>query len=338
MGIDILSRLLVGVLPVLCFLATLMFLDSYKLVSLRSVLLAMLGGAAAAGFGFLVNVAILEELSLAGPHLLLYVAPVVEELLKAIILIYLLRSRRIGFLVDAAIFGFAVGTGFALVENLYYLKALPDSLLVVWIVRGFGTAIMHGGTAAIFGIISKTLTERRESTFALLFLPGLLAAIAVHSFFNHFFLSPALSAAAVLLLLPPLIFVVFRRSEAALEKWLGIGFDSNTELLRLMDSGEFTESRIGRYLQSLCDRFSSEVLADMLCYIRLHVELGLKAKGLLLMREAGFDLPPDPELRAAFDELAYLERSIGKTGRLAIMPFVHHSDRDRWQLHLLERK
>jgi RsiW-degrading membrane proteinase PrsW (M82 family) len=337
MGVEILSRLLVGVFPVLCFLATLMYLDSYKLVSLRSVLLAMLGGAAAAGAGFMVNVAILEELSLAGPDLQRYVAPVVEEVLKAAVLIYLLRSRRVGFLVDAAIFGFAVGTGFALVENLHYLKALPDSLLVVWIVRGFGTAIMHGGTAAIFGIISKTLTERRDSISAQLFAPGLVAAILVHSFFNHFFLSPALSAAAVLLLLPPLIFVVFRRSEAALEQWLGRGFDSNTELLRLMNSGEFTDSRIGRYLQSLCDRFSGEVLADMLCYVRLHVELGLKAKGLLLMRESGFDLPPDPELQAAFDELAYLERSIGKTGRLAIMPFVHHSDRDRWQLHLLER-
>ena len=88
----------------------------------------------------------------------------------------------------------------------------------------------------------------------------------------------------------------------------------------------------------MCDRFSGEVLADMLCYLRLHVELALKAKGLLLMRVSGFDLPPDPELQATFDELAYLERSIGRTGRLAIMPFVHHSDRDRWQLHLLGRR
>jgi hypothetical protein len=105
-----------------------------------------------------------------------------------------------------------------------------------------------------------------------------------------------------------------------------------------MSSGEFSKSRIGRYLQSLCDRFSGDVLADMLCYLRLHVELALKAKGLLLMRESGFEIPHDPELQAMFDELEYLERNIGKTGKLAILPFVHQSDRDRWQLYLLGHK
>ena len=42
--------------------------------------------------------------------------------LKALIVVVLIRTHRIGFLVDAAILGFAVGTGFALVENLYYLR------------------------------------------------------------------------------------------------------------------------------------------------------------------------------------------------------------------------
>ena len=61
-------------------------------------------------------------------------------------------------------------------------------------------------------------------------------------------------------------------------------------------------------------------------------------EGILLLRESGFDPPPDPELAATFEELDYLERSIGRTGRLAILPFVHHSDRDVWQLQLLGRK
>ena len=55
----------------------------------------------------------------------------------------------------------------------------------------------------------------------------------------------------------------------------------------------------------------------------------------LLARESGFDLPPDPEIRSKLDELGYLERSIGKTGKLAIMPFLHKSDRDLWQLNML---
>jgi len=160
----------------------------------------------------------------------------------------------------------------------------------------------------------------------------------VHSCFNHFFLAPVLSAGAVLLLLPPVLFVVYRRSEASLARWLRVGFDVDAELLRLIHSGRFPASRIGRYLQSLTGRFEGEVLADMLCYLRLNVELALKAKGLLLMRDAGFEVPPDPALRATFDELDYLEKSIGRTGRLAVLPFVYGTDRDRWQVHLLTRR
>jgi RsiW-degrading membrane proteinase PrsW (M82 family) len=44
--------------------------------------------------------------------------------------------HRIGFLVDAAIFGFTVGSGFAVIENLYYLEQVPDAGRGTWIVRG----------------------------------------------------------------------------------------------------------------------------------------------------------------------------------------------------------
>ena len=91
-------------------------------------------------------------------------SPWLEELLKALILIHLIRTRRVGLLVDAAIAGFAVGTGFALVENLYYLAMRPEAQTDVQVIRGFGTAIMHGGATAIFGIVSVALVERKGDT------------------------------------------------------------------------------------------------------------------------------------------------------------------------------
>ena len=54
-----------------------------------------------------------------------------------------------------------------------------------------------------------------------------------------------------------------------------------------------------------------------------------------MMREAGFDAEPDPTLKATFDELQFLEKSIGRTGLLAIGPFLHTSTRDLWQLNML---
>jgi hypothetical protein len=56
-----------------------------------------------------------------------------------------------------------------------------------------------------------------------------------------------------------------------------------------------------------------------------------------MMREAGFDAEPDPTLKATFDELRYLERSIGRTGMLALTPFLHTSTRDLWELTMLDR-
>jgi hypothetical protein len=34
--------------------------------------------------------------------------------------------------------------------------------------------------------------------------------------------------------------------------------------------------------------------------------------------------------------MRYLERSVGKTGRLAVVPLLHGSSKDVWQLKMLE--
>jgi hypothetical protein len=40
-------------------------------------------------------------------------------------------------------------------------------------------------------------------------------------------------------------------------------------------------------------------------------------------------------VRANLEEMRYLERTIGATGRLAVQPLLANSDKDLWQLHLL---
>jgi hypothetical protein len=76
----------------------------------------------------------------------------------------------------------------------------------------------------------------------------------------------------------------------------------------------------------------------MLCLLHIHLELSIRAKGLLLMRETGHEPPLDPEIAEKFAELRYLEKSIGKTGRLTILPILRWSSRDLWQLYMLGRK
>ena len=74
----------------------------------------------------------------------------------------------------------------------------------------------------------------------------------------------------------------------------------------------------------------------MMCLLRLRAELAIRAKGVLMMREAGFDAAADPTVKDKLEELRYLEKSIGKTGLRALQPFLHASTRDLWQLAVLD--
>jgi len=326
---------LVGMLPVLSFLAVLLYLDSYKLVRLRFVIAIVACGVGVAGASYLVNDQLLGYVEIDFKIFTRYISPVLEELLKGLVIFVLIRKNRIGFLVDAAILGFAVGTGFALVENLYYLYTRPDAGMGIWIVRGFGTAIMHGGATALFAVIGLARVEREGAVRVQAFLPGFAVAIVLHSAFNHFFLSPIFSTLGILLVLPPLLRAAFLRSEKAVSDWLGTGFDADTEMLALLDSDEFFDSPAGQYLNELRDKFQGPILVDLLCYLRLYTELGVRAKGILMMRESGFEVPIDEATRAKFAEMRYLEKSIGRIGLLAMKPMLHMSPKDLWQLYMI---
>ena len=216
MPLDVLIRAPIGLLPVVIFLVFLVWMDSYKLVSLRKVLAVIIVGGLTAVAAMYVNGWLIQELGMGLREYSRYVSPVVEEILKALVIVYLFRSNRIGFLVDSAIMGFAVGAGFALVENYMYLQTHGTAAMGVWIVRGFGTAIMHGGVSAIFAISSQTLTERQMKINPVYYLPGLAAAVFLHSIFNHFLVAPVMQTLGTLMILPPLVSMLFQRSAHAL--------------------------------------------------------------------------------------------------------------------------
>ena len=333
---DLLIKAPVGLLPVIIFLMVLVYMDSYKLVSLRTVLWVILAGALLPIAGYWLNGYAIAALGWDLSTYSRYAAPIIEEGLKASVMVFLFRTHRIGFLVDSAILGFAVGAGFGVVENFYYLYMASDAHIAVWVVRGFGTAIMHGGVMALFGVMAQTLTERSMKINPLLYIPGFIVAITIHSVFNHFPGTPILTTLGTLILLPPILLVVFQKSARSMHEWLEVDFDEDALLLEQINSGEFAESKIGQFLEDLKQKFPGTVVVDMLCYLRLYTELALRAKGVLMMRENGLDTPVGERTKAKFEEMHYLERSIGKTGCLAMRPFLQMTRKDLWQLYVLE--
>jgi RsiW-degrading membrane proteinase PrsW (M82 family) len=336
MSYDMLVRAPIGLLPVVIFLVVLVYMDSYKLVRLHTILWVIALGGLTTVASYFVNGYLIDLSGYGFLKYSRYIAPLAEETLKGLVMVYLFRSNRIGFLVDAAIFGFAVGAGFAVVENFYYLYSGAGTHMGVWVVRGFGTAIMHGGVTAVFGVLAQALTERSMRINPLLYLPGLIIAAGMHSIFNHFPGSPISATIGTLLILPPIFYLVFQRSASGMHSWLELDFDADTKLLDQINSGDFAQTKIGIFLNDLRVKFEGPVVVDMLCYLRIYTELAVRAKGVLMMRENGLDAPVGERTREKFEELHYLEKSIGKTGCLAMSPFLQMERKDLWQMNVLE--
>jgi len=326
-----------SVVPVLVFLIVLIYFDSFKLVRFKEILFSVLFGGIIALACLMLNIWLMNQVFGSREMYIRYGSPILEETIKGLYILFLVTKRRVGFLVDAAIFGFAIGTGFAAIENIYYIFSLFHASPLLWVLRGFGTAIMHGSTTAILAIIYKNLVDRYGEEKLKYFITALVLAIAIHSVFNHFFINPLLTTILQLIIFPFLYFIIFNYSDKKIRKWLELNLDADVTILEYIKNGTITDTKIGAYLQLLKNNFSGLVVADMLCYLRLHLELGIRAKGILLLRESGFRVKVDSGIKESIGELKFLEKSIGKTGILALSPLLSSSVHDFWQPYLLQK-
>ena len=328
--------IVVAVLPAFVFLGVLLLMDSFKLVRPASVGLALVYGMLAGIACEALHLRLLAA-SVDVGVLTHYVAPVTEETAKALFVAFLILRRRVGFVVDAAVQGFAVGTGFAVFENFTYLREVGSAPLMLWVVRGLGTAVLHGATTAVLAMIAKTMADRTPERAMLALLPGWGAAIVVHATYNRLLVSPLIATALLLIVLPLLVIAVFERSDRATREWVGAGLDLDIELLQLVVSEHFQVTRFGTYLRELRVHFDGPVVADMFCLLRLELELSVQAKARLIARGAGLEMPVDDDLHESLSELKYLQRSIGRTGLLALKPLQVTSHRDDWHRFMLSQ-
>jgi len=220
------------------------------------------------------------------------------------------------------------------------MQALGERSVFIWLIRGLGTAVMHGGTTSIMMITIRYFSERRKHNPVLIVLGGLLTAMLIHAGFNYLVhvVSPEIILIMQLLILPTLLAVTFTKSEKNLRDWLEEGLAANVELLSDIRAGRFRETKAGQYLYSLKELFPGEILADIFCYLQIYLELSARTKALLILKELGLPPTPDPETPAKFTELKQLEKNIGKTGRMAMAPLIHTNPRDLWQLYFLDQQ
>ncbi|MBQ4487236.1 MAG: PrsW family intramembrane metalloprotease [Oscillospiraceae bacterium] len=131
------------------------------------------------------------------------ITPISEELLKAIPILYfaLIFSDDRDTLLSIS---FALGIGFAVLENATILTQYIKSVTISWaLARVIGAALMHGACTACVGMGMSYIRKRRKlfysGTFALL-----ITAIIFHATFNVLVQSEYRAAA---LILPSMVYI-----------------------------------------------------------------------------------------------------------------------------------
>ncbi|MFO7722798.1 MAG: PrsW family glutamic-type intramembrane protease [Bacteroidales bacterium] len=327
---------LVSFLPAVLFLAGLYLLDSFKLVARKWLIYSFAWGIVGAQVAWIVNTTVNQATAFDYQQFIRYVSPVTEELIKALFIIFLIRKRHIGFTIDAAIYGFAVGAGFALAENLHLIfGAGTDQGLMVWVLRGFGTSMMHGGGCALFAIVMIAGIQR-DIHPAVAVIPGLVIAIMLHSAFNHFLLDLYLQTMLIFILFPLIFGITFYRAGQLLRAWMEIELATEVRLLGMIKRGELADDKAGKYLLSLKHQCSPEMILDIYCYLTLHLELSLLVKRNILLKEAGIQWMETQDVSDKLKEFSALRRRIGVTGMLALQPLLKMKYRELWKITQLE--
>ena len=148
----------------------------------RQPIVFMLVGIFVSVFAAEVNGLLCALLPMSAFEVTIVVTPITEEILKAIpILVFatVLSAKREALFTASM----AVGIGFAVLENAYYMLNYPSFNMLDAIVRAFGAGLMHGMCTLLVGVGISFVKKQRKiffvGTFALL-----STAITYHGIYN----------------------------------------------------------------------------------------------------------------------------------------------------------
>src|SRR5688500_10090166 len=334
----------VALLPVLVLTAGFIWLDVFKLMSVRETLGLLATGGIAAAAAYPLSGVFLDTLPLGFTNYSRFVAPWIEEACKAIVIISLFRFNRIGFKPDAIISGLAVGAGFSVVENILYLLRFPDLSPTVWMVRGLGTAVMHSATLAIMAVIAHELAERelrgtaQEFDFnPLWFVPGFLAAVVIHTVFNQFPDRPLQAMLGTIILAPLALKAIFRFGTGEAKQWLAVERAAHREMLDTLSAGRFPDDPGGQRIAALAARSGAQTGERIREYWEQLTRLVLPSDEILLQQSEDPDRV-EVDIGTGFARLAELKRELGRSTLAALDPLLPFSRHDYWELSELRER
>jgi hypothetical protein len=274
-----------------------------------------------------------------------FVAPWIEEAIKGLTIVLLFRLNRVGYKLDAVISGFAIGAGFSVVENIIYLVRFPEYGAGTWLVRGLGTAVMHGTTLALLAAIAHQLAERetREAAgdfnFNLLwFVPGYFVAVALHTAFNQFPDRPLVAMLGAAMFAPVAVVAIFTFGTAEADRWLKGECAAHHVQLDTLRAGNWPDGPSGRKIAALAERLGPETATRIRRYWELQAWLVVQAEEVMMEEETGQVTLRKEQIRAALAEQAGLRQALGRSTVTALNALLPFSRNDQWEVSELRQR
>ena len=309
----------VAILIPLGFLWLVRRLDLYASGTSHAVVTCMLGGIAAFLAAYLINSTLAP---LVGYMLMItLIAPIVEEMLKSLVLIYYVRQPDFTYFVDGAIYGFGTGVAFAVVENLLYLSRIGSespaySGLALAITRAFSTSLMHGSASALVGVALGRLRFGHGITRIAAVVLGWVAAMSLHLAFNNLISQPWGFVGIILAILVGLSAVglnilLIRWGLHEERAWLRETLGRATGVSQGEAAVVQEFAQLDRLLAPVAQRFGAEKRAQVEKFLRLQAQLGLKRKVETMTTDVQLQETMAAEIAQLRDEVDVLRRTIG---------------------------
>ena len=136
------------------------------------------------------------------------ITPVSEELLKALPVLYyaIVISDKRERLFTASM---AIGIGFALLENAYFLLNSDNFTIIIAIIRAFGAGLMHGMCTLLVGV-GISFVKKKSKLFAVGTFGLLSTAIVYHGIYNILIQSEFSTVGALLPIATYIPFLIWR--------------------------------------------------------------------------------------------------------------------------------
>jgi len=186
-------------LPTVLYLAVIWWLDRYEREPIWLVALVFLWGAVGGiFFGAVISMIFTVPVNIVmGAHAAqvagaVFIAPVIEEITKGVIILMIVWNRNFDNATDGFVYGAASGLGFAMVENFLYfslgaLSGDPAQWFGVVFLRTLFTAPMHALASSCFGaMVGYAKFQRSAVAWVLYPIVGLGLAMTIHFLWNLF--------------------------------------------------------------------------------------------------------------------------------------------------------